>query len=200
MLPRSKQCKTTLGKQRYSVKLPLKMRCFQGDRPLTFLEGKLSTLKPAVLKMLSLIVFSASYYDVPASADLVYSPTPLFARSGYDYAPSIIRNGNLRQYWWCGLSTNNIPGQTRRGDVILYRTYNTSTGMWSFITQVLTPTTGTWDGENTCDPSVVQGSFSYNGTTYGYAMYYTALNTLVPTTHPAYTQFNHIGVAFSNRV
>lgn len=154
------------------------------------------TDKPLIFRAVLLAVFALGYFSVPVIAGFVNGNSPLFTRSGYDYAPSVIQNGTLRQYWWCGLG--NIDGQTRQGDVIFYRTYNSGTGAWSATTRVLQPATGTWDGENICDPSVVRGNFSYNGTTYSHAMYYTALNTLVATNNPAYNAFNRIGVAFSN--
>ena len=117
--------------------------------------------------------------------------TAAFTHANYDYAPSIIVSGNIEQVWWCGYGS--VPGSSTMSDVIYYRTHNLSSGVYSNISQVLSPNPGHWDGVFTCDPSVIEGRFidPDNGDSYGYAMYYTATNL------PAGTQ-NSIGVAFSN--
>ncbi|MER5740098.1 hypothetical protein ABT117_31130 [Streptomyces sp. NPDC002262] len=112
-----------------------------------------------------------------------------FAHDYYDYAPSIIQNGNTLQYWWCGYG----PGQDgTMTDVIWYRTYDTGSNVWGDIHKVFTPTPGSsWDARYVCDPSVVKGSFHRPGdpATYSYAMYYGGAN------QDADTQ---IGVSYSN--
>lgn len=49
---------------------------------------------------------------------------------------------------------------------------------------------GTWDDHHTCDPSVIEGSFSWNNVTYKYAMFF------LSNMYGVY--YNEIGVAFSN--
>jgi hypothetical protein len=127
----------------------------------------------------------------------------LFHRDNYDYGPSIIQQGNTRQYWWCGEGTDPLTGMAT--DTIYYRTYNVSTGLYSPITMVLYPSQGpgVWDEAYTCDPSVIRGSFidPDNGQNYTYAMYYTATDR-GPGGIDAGTSLdgtnNRIGVAFSN--
>jgi hypothetical protein len=115
----------------------------------------------------------------------------VFSHTGYNYAPSMIATFGLQQFWWCGEGV--ISGTNQKSDVIYQRTYNVLTRKWSAITQVLSPTPGAWDGQFTCDPSVIQGVFlnPANNNIYTYAMYYTASN------QPDGTA-NQIGVAFSN--
>ncbi len=129
---------------------------------------------------------------LPARAD--YQPHGfLFAHTNYDYAPSIIQSGALRQYWWCGYGPvpGGVPSGGTSSDVIYYRTYDSSTGQYSPIQEVLTPTNAAWDAEYTCDPSVIEGHFTdpENGRSYTYALYYSGTNV-------AYN--GRIGVAFSN--
>lgn len=114
----------------------------------------------------------------------------LFSHPNYDYAPSMIDEGNVQKFWWCGSGTT--VGYSGGTDVIYYRSYTDSTQQWSLIYQVLSPTVGSWEfngGAGTCNPTVIKGSFSPgNGHTYTYALYYTAQND----------NFGKIGVAFSN--
>lgn len=125
----------------------------------------------------------------------------LFTRSGYDYAPSMIQSGSTQQFWWCapGAAPNGHPG-----DAIYYRTYNTSTGAWGTVYRVLTATgTSSWDGNHVCDPEVVRGQFVRpdTGTTYAYAMYYTANRRQTgtcPNGTPKSDTENDIGIAYSN--
>ncbi|MFB3916008.1 MAG: hypothetical protein ACE14M_04725 [Terriglobales bacterium] len=127
--------------------------------------------------------------QIPPSASGV-QVSVLFSHPGYNYAPSIIANGNLRDVWWCGLGST--PGRLMT-DVIYHSALNIITGTWSPIQQVLWPSPSGWDSRYTCDPSVIKGSFQNpdNGQTYSFALYYTA-------TDAASGVNNRIGVAFSN--
>jgi hypothetical protein len=102
----------------------------------------------------------------------------------------MIDEGTLQKFWWCG--SGNVSGYSGLTDVIYYRSYNVSTKQWSSIYQVISPVVGSWEfnnGSGTCNPTVVKGSFSPgNGSTYIYALYYTAQND----------NRAKIGVAFSN--
>jgi hypothetical protein len=127
----------------------------------------------------------------PASSQVTASTISiqqLFTRTGYNYGPAIIQEGGVRQLWWCG--NGNIPGTTFQTDVIYYRTMDTSNSSMSPISMVFWPQPGQWDGQFTCDPSVVRGQFNADGQSYSYALYYTG--TDIPTGN------NRIGVAFSN--
>jgi hypothetical protein len=114
-------------------------------------------------------------------------------RSGlYDYSPSVIQTGNMRQFWWCGQAVN--PSDTSQDtDAILYESVNLTTGAIQGPWTVLSETPGAWDSAYTCNPRVVSGSFANplgDGQTYEYAMYY------VGTSDPG-GDSNDIGVAFS---
>lgn len=108
----------------------------------------------------------------------------------YDYAASIIQEGNTRHIWWCGY-------EVYLTDVIYYRTQNVTTGQYSPVQRVFAPTAGSglWDDQFVCDPSVIRGQFVNpdNQTTYSYAMYYTATEVQY-----ANVGENRIGIAFSN--
>jgi hypothetical protein len=128
----------------------------------------------------------------PVLADLLPSPPQgagtVIARSGYDYGPSVIEDGGIQRFWWCGLSNGT--------DHILYQSYNPSTRTWSPSqpVSVLAPVAGSsWEGRFVCDPSVVRGQFTYLGRSYAYALYYTATSD-----DTGGGIGNRIGVAFSN--
>jgi hypothetical protein len=101
------------------------------------------------------------------------SPTATFIRpSLYDYGASVIKDGNLTHFWWCGEKAGGT-------DAIFYGQYNTSENKYYLHPgPVLEPTylSSKWDGRYVCDPSVVKGVFKNpeDGKTYSHAMYYTA--------------------------
>ncbi len=115
----------------------------------------------------------------------------------YNYCPSIMEeaDGTLHVYY----CTNK--GDTYKGgifntttymkyiDYIGYRTGTPNgdgTYTWSNESIVLSPSASDmWDGKHTCDPSVIKGSFDYNGTNYSYLMAY--LGCMV-------TDFNNDGI------
>ncbi len=78
----------------------------------------------------------------------------------YDYAPSVMKDGNTYKMWWCaGVA----------GDYILYSEASSLDGPWSSPQTALAPTgQNTFDGSHACDPSVIR----VNGT---YYMYYGGL-------------------------
>jgi hypothetical protein len=108
----------------------------------------------------------------------------------YNYSPSIIETGNIRQFWWCSQGINpNDPSQ--KTDAIYYASANTVTKSTYGPVLVMAETPGAWDAAFTCNPKVINGIFSNplgDGQTYSYAMYYAATATGI----------NNIGVAFSN--
>jgi hypothetical protein len=56
---------------------------------------------------------------------------------------------------------------------------------------VLWPDSGTWDAGDTCNPNIVQGTFTDDGSTYNLALYYVAGDEQAGS-------ISHIGVAFAN--
>ena len=111
----------------------------------------------------------------------------------YNYSPSIIEKGNLRQFWWCSKGVN--PADANQDtDSIWYYSIDMVTGKTDGPGLVLAETPGAWDEAYTCNPKVIEGQFVNplgDGTTYTYALYYVATNA---TSGVA----NGIGVAFSN--
>lgn len=141
----------------------------------------------AVLTAALVLLASAA---LPAHASTQVGGPFLGASGYYDYSDSGIRDtsAGTETHWWCG----DLPGHTT--DTILREQYRLSD--WTVISperQVLAEgPAGAWDSLYTCNPSVVQGSFTDpfgDGVTYGYAMYYVGF---------ADTQTgNSIGAAFS---
>ncbi len=111
----------------------------------------------------------------------------------YNYSPSIIETGNVRQFWWCSQGVNpNDPSQNT--DAIYYASVNKKTLAEVGPTLVLAETPGAWDSAYTCNPKVIEGLFTNplgDGQNYTYAMYYVATAALSGTN-------NSIGAAFSN--
>ncbi len=110
----------------------------------------------------------------------------------YNYSPSVIETGNIRQFWWCsqGVNPNDASQDT---DAIYYESVNTSTHSSFGPVLVLSETPGAWDSEYTCNPKVIGGVFDNplgDGQTYRYAMYYVGISISGGN--------NRIGVAFSN--
>jgi hypothetical protein len=118
-------------------------------------------------------------------------PKGMVGRVGkYDYSPSIIETGNVRQVWWCGLDRNPADS-SQVSDAILYESIDVSSGQATSPVTVLAETPGTWDSLYVCNPKVIGGIFRNplgNGVTYKYALYYVGINK---------TSNNNIGVAFS---
>ncbi len=112
----------------------------------------------------------------------------LFGTNSWDYTPSWMADpvvGKDRMWWGSDRHPDVVPGE---GDVIMYN--EAVGGVWGTPRIVMTPNMSGWEGRCTCDPAVVRGSFTYNGQSYGLAMYYTATDDC--------TDDNKIGVAFSN--
>lgn len=121
-----------------------------------------------------------------ATAQVAYDGPILDRANKWDGQPAHLVIGGTHHMWWCSQG----PGSK---DVIYYskKTGSLGPGGWSTPQQVLDHTQVTWADSFICDPSVIRGSFSYNGTAYAYALFFTAF---VPSSGGE----NSIGVAFSN--
>ncbi len=111
----------------------------------------------------------------------------------YDYSPSIIQSGNIRQFWWCGMATNPAK-PSEDTDAVLYESVNLVTGAIEGPRTVLAGTPGAWDSTYNCNPRVIGGIFDNplgDGRSFQYAMYYVG-------TQDKGGLNNSIGVAFSN--
>jgi hypothetical protein len=108
----------------------------------------------------------------------------------YNYSPSIIEQGSIRQFWWCSQGVNPLDS-SQNTDAIYYASMNMATHDMTGPVLILAETPGAWDAGLLCNPKVIGGVFTNpvgDGQTYTYAMYYVA----------EATGLNHIGVAFSN--
>lgn len=118
-------------------------------------------------------------------------PKGVIGRMGrYDYSPSVIQTGNVKQFWWCGLAQNPTDS-SQETDAILYESVDSVSGQTKGPWTVLAETRGAWDASFTCNPKVIGGTFVNplgDGATYSYAMYYVGINQ---------SSNNNIGVAFS---
>ncbi len=124
-------------------------------------------------------LFSAS-----CSAQTVYDGIILGRPNKYDYAPAHLFISGTHHFWWCtsGTAGDEIWHSTKAGSL--------GAGGWTTPVKVFSKAQSPWTFQHTCDPSVIQGSFPYNGTTYSYAMFYTSARATGGTD-------NAIGVAFS---
>jgi hypothetical protein len=134
-----------------------------------------------VLALLSLVLYVAGCGDNPGRTNR------------YNYSPTVIQTGNMRQIWWCGQAVNPAD-KSQDSDAILYESINLKTNVTTTPVTVLAETPGAWDSVYTCNPKVIKGTFVNplgDGKTYNYAMYYVA-------TADKNGDQNSIGVAFSN--
>ena len=120
--------------------------------------------------------------------DFIFSkPSFVFGFSGqnrYSYCPSIIANTDGTSHvYFCG-----NPNQGTMVDNV-YHIIENANGTHSSAVSVLQPSLS-WDSHHTCDPSVIEGEFKMDGTTYRYAMFFLS--------NPIEYYYNEIGVAFSN--
>jgi hypothetical protein len=113
---------------------------------------------------------------------------PSLSGEVYEYAPSAMvdpTDSTKTDIWTCHNATAGVVSDN------IYYSQATSSGITS-ETQVMGPTTGGWDSLNTCDPSVVASTVSYQGTPYNYVMFYTGNN--------CGSQDNQIGMAVASTV
>lgn len=96
----------------------------------------------------------------------------------YSYCPIGIDLGGSVRTFYCENKDSGVISDH------IYTSYNGSKSL------VLSPGSG-WDSIHVCDPSVIEGNFSYCGTPYRYLMAYLGCNTTD-------CQNNQIGLAVSN--
>lgn len=111
----------------------------------------------------------------------------------YNYSPSVIEIGGMRQLWWCSHGVNPSDS-SQDSDAIYFESINMSTLESYGPVLVLAETPGAWDSAYTCNPKVIGGVFENplgDGQSYSFAMYYVGTAQINGTN-------NSIGVAFSN--
>jgi hypothetical protein len=112
----------------------------------------------------------------------VYNPQ---GGSYYAYAPSVVLGSDGDRYMFtCHNATSDVVRDN------IYETVFDSSGNILSDAAVITPTGTGWDSYHDCDPSVAQGTYLYDGTTYSYAMAYLGTDTNC-------SCHNAIGVAFA---
>lgn len=126
----------------------------------------------------------------PATTSAVFkSSEKIFGfdnQARYSYCPSIVKESDgTTHIFFCG-----NPTETIMIDNIYHMQINPD-GTKSEAKSVLQPgSANAWDSQHVCDPSVIEGKFIMEGTTYKYAMFYLG-------SQEAYF-YNEAGVAFSN--
>lgn len=104
----------------------------------------------------------------------------------YSYCPSVLKqeDGSVHMFF-CGNPQNMIMVDN------IYHIKINADGTKTSPKSVLQPgLSGAWDDHHTCDPSLVEGLFQWDNTTYKYAMFFLGNKYGV--------YYNEIGVAFSN--
>lgn len=86
----------------------------------------------------------------------------------YNYAPTIMVEGDEAHVWYCSSVTQGIGGD----DHIAYRHGVRVDGVWYWGERkiLLTYEPNTWYSGNICDPDVIKGEFNYKGEVYTYLM------------------------------
>ena len=120
--------------------------------------------------------------------DYIFSkPSFVFGFTGqkrYSYCPSIISNSDGTSHvYFCGNPNQGIMVDN------VYHILENANGTHTTAVSVLQPSLS-WDSHHTCDPSVIEGEFKMDGTSYKYAMFFLS--------NPKEYYYNEIGVAFSN--
>ena len=108
--------------------------------------------------------------------------------NAFNYCPSVLQTDeNTRYVYYCA---NVLPGVIQ-DHIICRKGTRDGNGKWNWSEKkvVLAPTPGAYDGLHCCDPSVIQGSFRYQGTQYTYLMAYTGNTDQIN---------NKVGLAVSN--
>lgn len=104
----------------------------------------------------------------------------------YSYCPSALKQGDGSVHvFFCGNPDDMIMVDN------IYHIKINPDGSKTPAKSVLQPgILGSWDDHHVCDPSVVEGRFTWDNTTYKYAMFF------LSNMYGVY--YNEIGVAFSN--
>ena len=149
--------------------------------------------KSLCLVLLAMIAMQGALSCTARAATWQFGGTPVISRSpGYNYGTSVIQDGNVQKFWWCGTGYVNGIGYT---DTIYYYQVDlvTHATVGPMIVFMPSAGTGAFDSYYVSDPSVIMGQFTNpdNGVVYSYAMYYSG-------TYTSTGNDNRIGVAFSN--
>ncbi|MDP4023536.1 hypothetical protein Q8W71_12935 [Methylobacterium sp. NEAU 140] len=144
--------------------------------------------RAALAALLAAPLPAAAQWQGPDAAPLFVNDGQPASKHNYNYAPSLIAEGDVVHIWWCGRGPE--PTDT---DVVFHRTQDRRTGAFGPARVVLRSTPDTWDKTYVCDPGVVKGRFTNpaDGHSYTHALYYSGADNL-----PGHQ--NAVGLAFSN--
>jgi len=143
-------------------------------------------------KRCCMAILAAALFAGSVPAQVVYDGIILDRPNKWDGYPAHLFINGTHYIWWCsqgGGNEDTIWFSSKAGSL--------GPGGWATPQQVFSYVNTAWvahDG-HTCDPSVVHGSFPYQGHTYAYALYFTGVYNNAGT-HLGGE--NGIGVAFSN--
>jgi hypothetical protein len=116
-----------------------------------------------------------------SKAELVFG---FASKKQYSYCPVVLlQDSGEKHIFFCGNPTPGIIVDN------VFHIIEKADGSRTSEKSVLQPSLD-WDSHHTCDPSVIQGEFGFNGKTYKYAMFFLS--------NPLNFYYNEIGVAFSN--
>ena len=146
-------------------------------------DGKIN-----ILDAMSLVKYIFIAPNMPASHSKQFDAISSYGI--YNYCPTTIElEDGTRYIYYC---TNQTSYQIidyvgcRKGTPNGDGTYT-----WSNETVVFSPSENLWDSMHTCDPSVIKGSFNYDGTEYAYLLAYLGCTSTD-------NQENKVGLAVSN--
>src|SRR5580658_10259625 len=93
------------------------------------LRARFSSSPMAVARAVIRIVIATSLGLGAAGCGVHFEHLPAGSVAGrdkvYDYSPSVIQTGNLRQVWWCGEDYDPL-GRTLYSDTIQYESFDMS--------------------------------------------------------------------------
>lgn len=112
----------------------------------------------------------------------------------YAYAPAVVDSNGELFFFTCHSHHDNQPYYIQ-DDIYIHTKDSEKLITGNERVNDTRRTDIKWDGYNLCDPTVVQGNFKYNGTTYKYAMFYTGAG---PYNFSGLN--NQIGLAVSNEL
>lgn len=146
-------------------------------------DGKIN-----IIDVLSIIKYSITYDSMPDSFNKLFDAKSSYGI--YNYCPSImeLEDGTRYVYYCTNQNSYRVIDYVgcRKGTLNADGTYT-----WSAETVVFSPSENLWDSMHTCDPSVIKGSFTYEGTEYAYLMAYLGCTSTD-------NQENKVGLAVAN--
>ena len=141
-------------------------------------------LKDVIYKLKQVVAVNT----MPSSNNLLFNAKSTYGI--YNYCPSVIEleDGTRYVYYCTNQDSYRVIDYVgcRKGTPNADGTYT-----WSAEKVVFSPSENLWDSMHTCDPSVIKGAFTYDGTEYSYLMAYLGCTSTD-------NQENKVGLAVAN--